>query len=277
MLTAVAVGVLVSQSAFCRSNAVVVLDGGHGALVVDAGVHESELKALAQELADRGRTIVLGFSTHPHWDHLLWHPALGDVRRVATALCASTARERLAGGIDARRLGIPDEVNVDHLGGIEGLPVDADRLPWDGPEVRIVEHRAHAPGHAALLIAEAGVLVAGDMLSDVLIPMPDLNGPPDPIGDYLAALALLEGAARGAGTVIPGHGSVARAEEATERIARDRAYLQALLDHDDPDDPRLGPSAPAGWEWVGDLHVAQRDRLVGLGTRYRDGDHGVPG
>jgi hypothetical protein len=69
------------------------------------------------------------------------------------------------------------------------------QIPWDGPEVRVVEHQAHAPGHAALLIEEHGVLLAADMLSDVLIPMLDLNDTADPIQDYLAALRLLEGVA----------------------------------------------------------------------------------
>ena len=30
-------------------------------------------------------------------------------------------------------------------------------VPWDGPRIRIVEHQAHAPGHAALLIEDAGI------------------------------------------------------------------------------------------------------------------------
>jgi glyoxylase-like metal-dependent hydrolase (beta-lactamase superfamily II) len=48
-----------------------------------------------------------------------------------------------------------------------GLPAGTARIPWDGPQIRIIEHQAHAPGHAALLMEERGVLVAGDMLSDV--------------------------------------------------------------------------------------------------------------
>jgi hypothetical protein len=40
------------------------------------------------------------------------------------------------------------------------------------------------------LIEERGVLVAGDMLSDVLIPMLDFNDTADPIEDYLAALRM---------------------------------------------------------------------------------------
>jgi len=38
----------------------------------------------------------------------------------------------------------------------------------------IIEHQAHAVGHAALLLADRGVLLAGDMLSDILIPLFDL-------------------------------------------------------------------------------------------------------
>ena len=76
---------------------------------------------------------------------------------------------------------------MDRFGLITGLPADTAQIPWDGPQVRILEHHAHAQGHAALLIDEHGVLVAGDMLSDVLIPMLDL-GAADPIEDYLAAL-----------------------------------------------------------------------------------------
>jgi hypothetical protein len=45
------------------------------------------------------------------------------------------------------------------------------------------------------LIEESGVLIAADMLSDVLIPLLDLNDTADPIEDHLAALRLLEGAA----------------------------------------------------------------------------------
>ena len=90
---------------------------------------------------------------------------------------------------------IAEQVPLDLLGLITGLPAEMAQIPWDGPHVRIIEHQAHAPGHAALLIEERGVLVAGDMLSDVLIPMLDLNGTADPIEDYLAALRLLEGAA----------------------------------------------------------------------------------
>jgi glyoxylase-like metal-dependent hydrolase (beta-lactamase superfamily II) len=260
MLSQIAPGVLVHESEFCQSNTIVV-QGRDGVLLIDAGVHGDELACLAHDLSDSGQTVVMGFSTHPHWDHLLWHPALGQAPRYSTARCAATASERLANGIDVRRFGIPDDVPLDLLGLISGLPADAARIPWDGPEVRIIEHQAHAPGHAALVIAERGVLVAGDMLSDVLIPMLNLNGTTDPIEDHLAALRLLDGVVDDVDVVVPGHGSVGGADQVHARIGQDRAYLSALRDGRDPGDPRIGPAAKPGWEWVTGVHEGQLQGL----------------
>ncbi len=261
MLNHVADGVMVHESEFCQSNAVVVR-GATGVLLVDPGVHEAEMVCLANDISHLGKTVVAGFSTHPHWDHLLWHARLGAPPRYATVRAANTARERLAGGIDAHRLGIPEEVSLDLIGMLTGLPPETVRVPWDGPDIRIIEHNAHASGHAALLLEHHGVLVAGDMLSDVLVPILDLNGTADPIGDYLAALDMLDGLVGDVEIVIPGHGAVGGAGELQARIDQDRAYLRALLDKRDPDDSRIGPSARPGWEWVADMHAGQLQRLA---------------
>ena len=66
------------------------------------------------------------------------------------------------------------------------------------------------------------------MLSDVLIPMLDLNDTADPIEDYLAALRLLEGVAGDVDVLVPGHGSIGGADQVQARIDQDRAYVQAL-------------------------------------------------
>ena len=101
------------------------------------------------------------------------------------------------------------------------------------------------------------------MLSDVLIPMlDDLNSTNDPIEDYLIGLRLLEGVADDVDVLIPGHGSVGGADQVRARIEQDRAYVQALRDGGDPDDPRIGPSAKPGWEWVSDVHAGQAQRLA---------------
>jgi glyoxylase-like metal-dependent hydrolase (beta-lactamase superfamily II) len=148
------------------------------------------------------------------------------------------------------------------MGKITGLPEGSGQVPWDGPIVRILEHRAHAPGHAALLHTDSRVLVAGDMLSDVLIPMLNLNGADDPIADYLAALDVLESVAGEVDVVIPGHGSVGGVGATQDRIDHDRAYVLALRDGRDPVDVRIGPSARPGWEWVADVHAGQLARLA---------------
>ena len=263
MLREVADGVLVHQSEFLESNAVVV-QGGAGVLLVDPGVLRDELAGIADEV----RAVAAGFSTHPHWDHLLWHAGFGDAPRYGTARCAAAIAARLSDpGWPAFVAGmipedIVEQVPLDELfGRITGLPAGTSQVPWDGPAARIVEHAAHAPGHAALLLEGSGVLVAGDLLSDVLVPILNLMAD-DPVGDYLAALRLLEDVAADAEVVVPGHGSVGGADEVRARIERDRAYLEALRDGRAPDDPRIGASAREGWEWVTDLHEGQVQQLT---------------
>jgi glyoxylase-like metal-dependent hydrolase (beta-lactamase superfamily II) len=267
MLTEVAEAVLVHRSEFAQSNAVVV-QGRAGVLLIDPGVQGHEMDCLADDLSDLGQPVAAGFSTHPHWDHLLWHARLGAAPRHGTARCAATVRDRLSDAGAKARVAtlippdIVEQVPLDLLGLITGLPAGMTQIPWDGPPVRIIEHQAHAPGHAALLIEDRGVLVAGDMLSDVLIPMLDLNGTADPIEDYLVGLRLLEGVADDVDVLIPGHGSIGRGDQVHVRILRDRAYVQALRDGGGPDDPRIDPSAEPGWEWVSNVHAGQAQRLA---------------
>src|SRR3954451_17053462 len=144
---------------FAQSKAVAV-HGPAGVLVIDAGVLDAEMTCLANDLADSGQTVVAGFSTHPHWDHLLWHPRLGAAPRYGTARCAATVRDRLPDAAAKARVAglipadIVEQVPLDLLGFITGLPAGTTHIPWDGPRVRIVEHQAHASGHAALVIEE---------------------------------------------------------------------------------------------------------------------------
>jgi glyoxylase-like metal-dependent hydrolase (beta-lactamase superfamily II) len=276
VLRQAAEGVLIHQSDFVQTNAVVV-QGWAGVLLIDPGVRGDEMICLANDLRELGQPVVAGFSTHPHWDHLLWHPRLGTAPRYGTARCAATVRARLSDpGAKARiaELIPPDiveQVPLDLLGLITDLPAETGQIPWDGPQVRIIEHQAHAPGHAALLIAERGVLVAGDMLSDVLIPSLDLNDTADPIADYLAALRLFDGVADDVDVFIPGHGSVGGADQVRARIDQDRAYLQALRDANVVSDPRLSPSATFS-DWLPGVHERQLRHLARTGDR-----DGTPG
>lgn len=264
MLEQVAEGVLVHESEFIQSNSIVV-QGRDGVLLIDPGITSDEMADLASDLRELRRPVVAGFSTHPDWDHVLWHASFGDAPRYGTARCAASLQDLLshADWEDQVAEGLPpeyaEEIPMARLGLVTGLPAEAARIPWDGPDVRIIEHRAHAPGHAALLIEERGVLVAGDMLSDILMPFLDLQAA-DPIEDYLAALRLFEGVADDVVAVIPGHGSVGGAEQLRTRLELDLAYVQALRDGAVPDDPRVGPSAPL--DWLPDVHRWQVQRLA---------------
>jgi len=268
MLRQVAEGVLIHQSEFCESNAVVV-QGQAGVLLIDAGIYGSEMACLANDLSDADLTVAAGFSTHPHWDHVLWDTRFGPAPRYGTARCAAaTTRDRLSGPRwkDSIAEWVPPDIAEqmpwDLYGLITGLPAGTARIPWDGPQVRIIEHQGHAEGHAALLIEEHGVLVAGDMLSDVLIPMLDFDDDTAPIEDYLAGLRLIEGIAGDVDVLVPGHGSIGGADQVRARIEQDRAYVLALRDGDVPADLRVGPSAKDGWDWVASVHERQLQQLA---------------
>src|SRR6266516_1746022 len=132
VLRPVAEGVLIHQSEFMYSNAVVV-QGRAGVLLIDPGVTGSEIACLANDLRELGQPVVAGSSTHPHWDHLLWHAALGASPRYGTARCAATVRDRLSdAGAKARVATLipPDiagQVPLDLLGVISGLPAGTAR------------------------------------------------------------------------------------------------------------------------------------------------------
>jgi glyoxylase-like metal-dependent hydrolase (beta-lactamase superfamily II) len=277
MLTQATEGVLVHQSELLQSNAIVV-QGHAGVLLIDPGLTSDEMTCLANDLRELGQSVVAGFATHPDWDHVLWHPELGEAPRYGTARCAEFMRDVRSDADWKARAGeglppeIAEEVPLDLYGLITALPADTTEVPWDGPRVRVIEHPAHAPGHAALLIAERGVLVAGDMLSDLFIPMlDDFHGTNDPIEDYLTGLRLLEDVADDVDVLIPGHGSVGGADQVRARIEQDQAYVHALREGRDPRDPRVESPKP-GWEWVSDMHTGQAQSLA-----RRSEPDGTPG
>src|SRR3954465_15033492 len=216
MLKQVADGVWVRQSEWVWSNAVVVR-ADDGLILVDPGIDGSDLNELADDLERLGVPGVAGFSTHPHWDHLLWHSRFGDVPRYAAASAvqvASEARERAQAMAAETATGIPLEL----IGLLTPMPDDGGVVPGE-----LVAHDAHAVGHTAILLADRGVLIAGDMLSDVLIPMldPRRTGQVDA---YAAALERLADATQQVDVLVPGHGSVAQGPEVAARLAADRAY-----------------------------------------------------
>jgi glyoxylase-like metal-dependent hydrolase (beta-lactamase superfamily II) len=249
-LVEVAPGVHVATSAVYATTSTVVVGAGGTCLVVDPAVTAGEVDGLASTLLDRGWTPVAVWSTHAHWDHALDGARFAHLPRWSDG-SAATDRETLAAERDA-------DGELARTGQ-DPAPIAAAALPyprrspgvldWPGPPVQVLVHAGHARPHTALVLPEAGVLVAGDMLSDVEIPLLDLSSD-DPVGDYLAALDLLGSVT--ADVVVPGHGRVGDASELRRRVAADRAYLSALVHGTEPADERL--SAP----WVAAAHAAHR-------------------
>jgi hydroxyacylglutathione hydrolase len=241
----IAPGVLVATSE-CFSTTTTVVTGSAGqCLVIDPAVTAGELAALAAELAAARLRPQAGFATHPHWDHVLWSRDLGDVPRYAApraVTVAVTERDGLVSGVQAAAPGH----DLALFGQLTALRPDADAIPWDGPRALMVTHDGHAPGHSAVFLPGTGTLIAGDMLSDVEIPLLDL-AEPDPLGDYRTGLQRLA-AIPGVRHIVPGHGSVGDAEEFRRRVAADFAYLDSLAPGQRSDDPRLT------LDWLRDQH-----------------------
>ncbi len=248
MLTQVADGVWVRQSDWVWTNSIVVR-GEDGLILVDPGIEGSELSQLADDLDRLGIPVVAGFSTHPHWDHLLWHARFGDVPRYATAagaqFAAETREQQQAGAEEEGGSGIPLEL----IALVTPLPADGGPVPGE-----IIEHQAHAVGHAAVLLADRGVLLAGDMLSDVLIPLFDPRQD-DQVGAYETALGRLGEAAKHVDVVVPGHGAVAEGPEVAARVAADHAYIDALRRGEEPVDARLEAA-----DWLSGPHQSNLEQ-----------------
>jgi glyoxylase-like metal-dependent hydrolase (beta-lactamase superfamily II) len=191
--------------------------GSGEVLLVDPAWEVPELVGLADDLDALGLRVVAGFSTHAHFDHLLWHPRFGDVPRWATHTTARLAIDDRAAIVD--ELGPwPDEL-LPLVGGVDG--VDAGRLPWPGQEAVVVEHGAHVAGAAALWLPGPRILLAGDMLSDVEPPLPADDDPS--CRAYARGLDVLAPFVAQARLVVPGHGRPTRSPSL--RLAADRRAL----------------------------------------------------
>jgi glyoxylase-like metal-dependent hydrolase (beta-lactamase superfamily II) len=240
----IAPGVLVATSDLltCTSTVVAASDGG--CLVIDPAVSVADLAALAADLDGAGLRPRAGFATHAHWDHVLWSRALGDVPRYAAPAAVADAGSRRPRMISQAQDAAPGH-DPELIGRLTALPAGAGHIPWDGPAAQVIVHDGHAPGHGAVFIPDAGVLVAGDMLSDIEIPILDTLAD-DPLGDYRTGLERLA-SVRGVRWVVPGHGHVADAGEFRRRLDADTRYLDLLAVGEPFDDPRCTVKWQRDW------------------------------
>lgn len=261
-LSPVTDGVWVATSRNYRTTSTIVANGSH-ALLVDPAWDPDELLGLTAAIDALGLTVTCGFSTHAHYDHLLWHDSYGDPPRWATSRTVEIVEAKRGELLAA----LGDDLAAfvgDAFARVRPLPGDRLPLPFgeDGPAevVEVVVHDAHAPGHGALWFPERRLLVAADMLSDYEMPLPF---EPDDLGAYLEGLERLAPYAAQARYLIPGHGAPTAGGTDTPiaRLDTDRRLLHELLAGRDVDDPRRdepgGEATYARLERLAEAHASQ--------------------
>jgi glyoxylase-like metal-dependent hydrolase (beta-lactamase superfamily II) len=207
-----------------------ILRGGDEGFVVDSPVLPDELDLLPAVL-EQARFPFSGLlATHGDWDHLLGRLAFPE----ASLGVAESTAARLAGepGDAQRRLrAFDDEWYVRGrrplgLGQIQELPVPG-RLELGDAELELHATGGHTADGMAIWAPAAGVLVCGDHLSPVEIPMLSAGGSREA---YVATLERLAPLVERAAAVVPGHGEVLDGARAAAILREDLAYLRALPD-----------------------------------------------
>lgn len=224
---------------------------GDGVVLVDTGMYEAgslrQLELALEQARLRLEHIRLVVCTHAHSDHYglagpivdragcdLWmHPdhahltkAVADPER-AFQLRLEVARqsgvpEHLLRAYEERRKGdtpgvarvvLPDRELVD------GVEVETDLGTW-----RVYETPGHAPSHVVLHQPERRLLLSGDHLLGRVSLYYDYGYTPDPAGEFLRSLDVVE--PLDVGLVLPGHGrpfrDAAALIDANRRTVRER-------------------------------------------------------
>ncbi len=241
-----------------------VSEGAPGAgaetFAIDSPVLPDELEILPALLEQARFPAPSGLlATHADWDHLLACLAFPD----ATLGCAVSSGERLrdAPGAVQRELRAFDEEHYVRrptplaLGSVQALDVPG-ACEIGGRELALHPAEGHTADGMAVWIGWAGVLVAGDYLSPVEIPVLGEGGTVDA---YLTTLERLRPLLSGARHIVPGHGPVMDSERAMAILEEDVAYLSALREHG------RAAALPAGRRTGAQrhIHLENADRIAG--------------
>jgi glyoxylase-like metal-dependent hydrolase (beta-lactamase superfamily II) len=220
--------VIVATSRAYQTTCTLVRSGGE-AFCIDSPVFPDELEILPAVADQAGFGVVGLLATHADWDHLLGRYAFPE----APLGCSETTAARLVGEPGAaqrelrafdeelyverpRPLSLPSSQRLDVPGSVEIGDRELELHPADG----------HTVDGMAVWIPWARVLVAGDYLSPVEIPM--IGGS---ARAYVATLNRLEPLVEQADHVVPGHGTPLDGVRAAAILREDRSYVEALLDH----------------------------------------------
>jgi glyoxylase-like metal-dependent hydrolase (beta-lactamase superfamily II) len=207
-------------------------------MLIDSPYFPDELELLPVLLEQAGFTPVGLLATHADWDHLLGRLAFPGL---ALGVGSTTAeRLRAEPGAAQRELRDADAENYVvrpaplSVGSYQSLPAPGS-VEVGEAEVELHPTAGHTVDGTAFMARWAGVLVCGDYLSDVEIPMVEAS-----LSDYRATLARLAPLVEAVETVVPGHGSPHSRDAALRVLDEDADYLDALERGDER------PSLPRG-------------------------------
>jgi glyoxylase-like metal-dependent hydrolase (beta-lactamase superfamily II) len=219
--------VIVATSRVWQTNCV-ALRSGRESLMIDSPVFPDELEALPQVLAQAGFEVSGVLATHADWDHLLGRLAFpGAALGVAET---TAARLRAESGGAQRELRAFDESHYVErssplgLGDWQVLPVPG-KLEVGGSELELHPADGHTEDGMAVWVPDARLLICGDYLSPVEIPLIAAGGSLD---GYEATLGRLAPLVERAEAVVPGHGAVLARERALSVLREDLAYVRDL-------------------------------------------------
>jgi glyoxylase-like metal-dependent hydrolase (beta-lactamase superfamily II) len=200
--------------------------------VIDSPVYPEELRVLPGVLEQAGYPVSGLLATHGDWDHLLGRLAFPGAAFAAGESTVARLGSEL--GQAHREL---REFDAEHyvtdrpplsLGSLQSLPVPGKLEIGSGPgghELELYPTGGHTPDGTAFWLPWCHVLVCGDYLSPVELPMISAGGS---VNDYQETLDRLEGLVTQAEWVVPGHGGPISGERAQTVLDEDRAYLEAL-------------------------------------------------
>ncbi|MEI7889671.1 MAG: MBL fold metallo-hydrolase [Actinomycetes bacterium] len=219
--------VLLLESGIWHTAAVAIRSGDE-AFLIDSPILPEELETLPSLFEQAGFPIVGLVATHADWDHLLGGQAFPD----APLAVAQTTAARLTAepGAAARELRQFDEQWYVKRARPLSMPA-AEALPVPGlleigeQELELHPTEGHTADGMAIFARWCGVLVLGDYISPVEIPMISPGGS---ISAYKATLGRLRELVAQATSIVPGHGGLLDPIRADALINEDLAYLNAL-------------------------------------------------
>ena len=215
--------VLVATSRVWQTSCTAIRSGQEG-FVIDSPLFPDELEVLPAVLEQAGFPVSGLLATHRDWDHVLGRLAFpGAALGVAETTAAALTGEP---GAAQRELRAWDEEHYVErgplsLGQVQALPVPG-HVALGGDELELHPADGHTADGMAIWAPWARVLVCGDYLSPVEIPMLSASGSRDA---YLATLERLRPLAEQAEWVVPGHGAPIDGARALAILDEDVRYL----------------------------------------------------